>query len=391
MMLPLFLNALNVVRARLSTPCTGTWVADLDVDLDATGILPSGKATLTVGTAILLGTVDPRSSGKFGPKGHVRLVGGGGGWDKKVVALHLHNDFGVLSTAVFSVTAAEVGELVVDALPKRLGVDFVRSAGPASRVLSGFDWHVDHSGVTIVGPRPPVPFNPLAVEILEWDPQTRRATLATGEVVLPGTILVDLRFGKATVRDVEQTFGPDGARTVAWCETANVPAVPGTSAAEVAGSRLARALGALAKESAGVTYLRRYLYRVVIQGADKRVTLQSVSLTTSVPAILQQIDIWPGVIGASATVTPGTEVLVVFIDGDPAQPAVVGFASDAPLALELKFDAVRIAFGNGTAPVMKATPDFILWMAAVTLAVNTFLPGSAVLPVGCASLKAFTD
>jgi hypothetical protein len=392
-MLPLLLNALTVVTARIAMPGTGVWVADLDVDLDITGIVPTGKAALTVGTTVLLGTIDPRASGKFGSKAHVQLVGGGGGWDKPVLPLHLHNDFGVLSTAVFSVTAAEVGEVVVDIIPKAFGVDYARTAGPASRVLAGVDWHVEPSGITVVGPRPPIPFNPLDVEILSWDPSGRTATLATSEIVLPGTILVDLRFGTATIKDVEQTFSADGARTTAWCETGDLPAIPGAPSKEVAGNRLARAIGALAKEASGATYLRRYLYRVVIQGADDRVTLQAVDLTTQAPIILQQIDVWPGVVGATAKFTPGTQVHVVFVDGDPSKPVVVGFDAAAPPPVEVSLQALKINLGLGTKPVATA-PEIVTWAAAVIAACAT-APGGAItippLAPTVASTKAFTE
>lgn len=392
-MLPMLLNQLNVVSARILVPGTGTWIADLDIDLDPSGIVPTGKAALTIGTSILLGTVDERSTGKFGQKAHVQLVGGGNGWDKIVPALHLHSDVGVMSTAIYSVTGASVGEVVVDAIPKRLGVDYVRTTGPASRVLAGVEWYVNNAGVTIIGPRIPQPFNPLSVDILEWDPNTKRAVLASEELIQPGTILVDLRFGTATVRDVEQTFSAEGVRCTAWCEVATLalPKLPGEQA-EAPGHKLARALGALAREATSSVYLRPYKYRVVLQGADKRLTLQAADLAQSqpVPAILQQVSMWPGIPGASALVTPGTEVIVMFLDGDPAKPVVSGFANQVP-PVELSFDAVRIAHGLGTMPVVVGSPAFIAWVAAITTAVNTLAPGSAVPPLPLISTKTFTD
>ncbi len=116
-MLPMLLNQLGVVSARFHMPGSGVWIADLDVDLDVSGVVPVGRAILTVGTKVLSGTIDARASGKFGQKAHVQLVGGGGGWDTVVPALHIHADFGVMSTQVFSVTAASVGEVVVDSVP----------------------------------------------------------------------------------------------------------------------------------------------------------------------------------------------------------------------------------------------------------------------------------
>jgi hypothetical protein len=370
-MLPILLNQLQVVSAIVNMPANGVWTADLDVDLDVSMIVPSGKCVLTIGTTPMIGTIDPRSTGRFGAKAHVQVSGGGGGWDKPVLGLHLHNDVGVLSSAILAVTAAEVGEAVVDTIPKRLGVDYVRTAGPASRVLSGFDWHVDTSGVTVTGPRLPIPFNPLTVDILSWDAETRCATLASDELVLPGTVLVDIRFGTAIVRDVEQTFSAEGSKVSAWCDTSTLSLpVPGVQK-ETPGNRIARAIGMMAREAAGVQYLKRWHYRVVLQNpANKRVTLQLVDILGGAPLALAEIDIWPGVCGSSHVLVPGTEVLVAFIEGDPAQPIVVGFAKLAPPPLETKLEAVRIALGSvAVDPVAKA-PGTQAQIAALTTAVG---------------------
>jgi hypothetical protein len=389
-MLPMLLNSLSVISAVVTMPGTGVWIADLDVDLDISGIVPSGRAIFTVGTSILSGTIDPRATGRFGQKAHVQLVGGGNGWDSDVPALHLHADFGVLSTAVFNATAALVGEAVVDSLPKVLGTDYVRTAGPASRVLAGVDWYVNTAGVTIVGPRIPKPFNPLSVDILEWSADTRRAILASDELVEPGTILLDTRFGTATVRDIEQHFGPEGARCIAWCATSDIPAIPGAPASEVAGHRLTRALGALAREATSSVYLRPYKYRVAVQEPDKRLTLQATSLDVPVPLILQSVEMWPGLPGHTALVTPGTEVIVIFLDGNPSKPVVAGFASLLP-TLETSINTLRFAVGLGALPVVVGSPAFLTWVTAITAAVNGLAPGSAVLPVPLVSTKTFTD
>lgn len=390
-MLPMLLNQLTVTSARVTTPAKGVWIADLDLDLDITGTLPTGRAVFTVGTKLLLGTIDEKSSGKFGEKARVILVGGGGGWGTIVPAVHLHNDAGVLSTAIFSVTAASVGEVVVDAIPKRLGTDFVRSQGPASRVLAGVDWYVNEAGITIVGPRLPIPFNPLDVDILEWEPAQKLATLASDELVMPGTVLLDLRFGTATVRDVEQTFGPEGARVKAWCDTSDLPiTLPGTPP-EVAGTRLVRALGALGREVTGVNHLRRYRYTVVLQTPDNKLTLQSLDIAIPVPLILQQIEVWPGVAGVKLKIAPGTECTVAFVNGDPAQPMVVGFGPTTLPQIEIALNALRVAIGAGLLPVVVGSPAFLTWVAAVTTAINTLAPGSAVAPLPLVSTKLFTD
>ncbi len=367
-MLPMFLNQLSVIKARITTPGNGVWIADLDVDLDVSGVVPVGPAILTIGSTLMKGTIDDRASGKFGTPAthaHVQLVGGGGGWDTIVPALHLHNDFGVLSSAVYSVTGASVGEVVVDAIPKPLGKDFVRCAGPASRVFAGVEWYVNPQGVTIVGPRVPIPFNPLTADILEWDPLTKRAVLASDELVLPGTVLLDLRFGTAIVRDVEQTFGPEGTRAVCWCDVSTLPSVVPGAPKETAGTRLARAIGAHARESAGVSFLKRYRYRIALQGGDKRLTLQNVDLESTAPLFLQMIEVWPGLCGASTMFVPGTVVVVEFLDGVPPRPVVVGFDVGAPPPLETKIEAVRIALGSVAAEPVAKAPGVVSALTAI--------------------------
>jgi len=157
--------------------------------------------------------------------------------------------------------------------------------------------------------------------------------------VWPGTVLTDTRFGTMTVRAVEQWFGDGRARVLAWCGTA-------------ASSSLTSALGSVASHAVGATHLRLYRYRVVAQNSDGRLLLQTVKPGGVVPDALP-IDTWPGMAGLSAEITPGTEVLLGFVEGDPAQPVVLAFQSEAPLTLT--FDATSaINLGKGaTSPAAK--------------------------------------
>lgn len=373
--------------AHLFMPAIGCWVADLEVDFD---VVPPGPSVLTIGLSTLAGKIDPRGTGSVGPTGHARLVGGLG-WSQRVQALHIHNDAGVLLSAVLQATAAEVLEVVVAPIPKVLGVDFVRSAGPASRVLSGFEWHVDPSGVTMVGPRAPIPAGP-NIEILNWDPEQKIADLACTELVLPGTVLTDPRFGVAVVCDVEQTFTAEsGARAKAWCQLADEAAAAAADAlvkpVGLGGLKLVRMIAGLAKEAVGLPYLRRHEYRVVLVGPDGRLVLQAVDLFGDMPLFLPLVEVWPGIAGASCKPLPGSIVTVVFTAGDPSMPKVVDFDPSNPPALETKLDAVRIALGTlALEPVAKA-PSTVAAAAAlqaqfaalgVWLAANTATSFSAV-------------
>ncbi len=383
----ILLNALPGISARILMPKTGAWTADVDVDLELVPVMPTGPAILTVGVTILRGTIDDRASGRFGTKAKIRLVAGGGGWDTPVPALHIHNDAGVFSTAIYAVTAASVGEVPVVELgpPKLFGVDYVRTQGPASRVFAGVEWWVDILGIAHTGPRPPLPPPPPPmIDILEWHATSKVAVIASDILIQPGMVLADpIRFGVATVDDVEHTFDESGARAIAWCST---PSISGAAASLLAspppasGTKLVRALGALARESSGVSTLKVYPYRVVVQGPDGRVNLQSTVLTNGAPLFLVMIDIWAGLPGMTCKLTPTSVVLVSFIGGDPGKPIIIGFDPDNPPALEVSIDAIRIALGTIAAdPVAKATGTqaqilalttavaaITAWIAAVT-------------------------
>lgn len=394
------LNGLMCRSARVLHPSVGVWSAELEVDLAFVPIVPSGPAVLTIGTTPLRCYVQPDASGEWIGLGKVRVIGGMNGWSKTVTPLHFHNDAGVLSTTVYATTAAEVLEVVVDPIPTRLGVDYVRAAGPASRIFGDRPWRVDPvSGTTFVGPRIPVPANPLDVELLEWDPVSGRATLSAESLLSPGTLLVDVRLGTKPklVGDVEQLFGPDKARATAWLQDV-ATSIP---------SRLGSALRTLVREASGVTFLRSYRYRVIAQ-AGKRLILQPVDILGPLPPTLP-VDIWYGLPGAAAKVLPGAEVMVSFQGGDPACPVVEGFGPAPTPPIEVSIDALRMALGSTTTaevsvealrialggalavkPVALA-PELIAWAAGVVSACALATPPIVIppLPVTVAATKVF--
>ena len=106
----LLVGSLTPTKIRVVTPWNGPWFLDAEITLQDTDVPPTGKTTVQVGGATLVGTVDPRATGRMGANAHVRVVGGGGGWDKQAPALEFHNDAGVTSTVVMEATASAVGE-----------------------------------------------------------------------------------------------------------------------------------------------------------------------------------------------------------------------------------------------------------------------------------------
>lgn len=354
------INGLSARAARLVVPWIGAWVLDLDVDLATVPVVPSGKATVLVGAApnvtTLVGTVDADHSGRFGETARVRVIGGGGGWRKNVRAIDFSS--GAVTTAtVIAATAAEVGEVAIVAAPEPLGDHFVRVAGPASQVLSGRTWFVTFAGVTTVGPRVPIPYDPTDVDILEWDAEHQIARVALERPIVPGTVLADSRFGTATVRDCEFTFGADGARGVLHCGPTS----------DTLGATLRR----MVETVGGVATLRMYAYLVIGQTPDGLLSLRPANPGAGAPDLVR-VRVHANVPGIAAKVTPaGSTCIVAFADGDPTRPIVLGFDVASPPPVKLSLSAASVEVGptpsSPTVPVALA-PPIVTWAASVVAA-----------------------
>lgn len=362
-------NASRAVSVRIVTQWRGVWFADVDLDPDDAKNPPSGRVSLAIGAARLTGSVDPRGSGRFLNSVRLRIVGGGGGWDKPVTPQHFHNDAGVKSTQVYSATAGQVGETVNDLTPVADGVDFVRSAEAASLVTADVDWYVDLDGVTQIGPWPPASPDK-TLEILGFDPNTQRLDVSTDAIVLPGTTFTDARFdGTLTARDVEQVFDSNGSRASIWC-------------GEAAASRLTGALESMVVHFSGRTYLRTYPYRYISDAGGGRLNLQAVDKSVGLPDVLP-VTVWPGMAGLSATLTPSQTVRVAFLEGDPRQPIVVGFDANLPSVVTIDAtDTVNLG-GEGGAPVARLGDAIICYMPPTVPFTGTVggLPAVGVLTV----------
>lgn len=174
----------RATTVQLSVPFAGLWYADLD--LDAVAEL-AGAVEVRIGPLALRGTVAPRFSGTFGQASRYRVVGGKGGWSRAVTPKHYHNDAGVKLSTVALDAARDVGE-TLELLPgveRRVGVDFVRAAAPASRVLRqlfrGLAWWVNEEGTTIAGTRSTREADK-GIELLTFEPRQKVASLAVDDL-----------------------------------------------------------------------------------------------------------------------------------------------------------------------------------------------------------------
>jgi hypothetical protein len=299
-------------------PQGGVWFADVDFEIDPD---VSGQVTIKLGALELVGTVVAEYAGAHALQRRVRIVGGAAGWATLLPPKAYHNDAGVRARTVIEDAAREAGETLgtVEPLAERVGVDYVRQSGPASRVLEdvigGVAWWVDYDGRTHVGARASSTPESGSYEVLEYDPRERLVTFATDDLrsVGIGSVLSERLDAPQVVRELEIGVTADSVRVLAWCggEDGAAGRLPGLFRSIVARATDAKLFGT-------------WRYRVVKMSSD-RAELQAVRRGAGLPDVLP-VSMWPGVAGVHAALAPGAEVLVEFIEGDRTMPIVTHFA-----------------------------------------------------------------
>jgi hypothetical protein len=310
--------AVEGVRAtamRVHVPSQGPWSVDADLESDAA---LSGRVTVKIGELTLSGTVDAERAGAFGLQRRVRVVAGAGAWGRSVTPKNYQNDAGVKALNIAQDVAREVGEALGAFAPaaERVGAAFARTRGPASialdRAAGTVGWYVDFAGITQVGARAGTPADPALVHVLAYDPRDRCLTLAVDDprAVTIGTVISDVSLPEAqTVRELEFVVTPEAFRVRAW-----------TSPAASLQAAFRELVGRLVADK----LWGAWRYRVVRMSGD-RVELQSVRSAAGLPDVLP-VSVWPGVAGVHATLSPGAECLVQFVEGDRTMPVVTHFA-----------------------------------------------------------------
>lgn len=327
-------NGERLTVVRLTVANLGPWIADVDFE-SAPNL--SGLVTLKIDALELVGTIDATQSGTYGLQTRARIVGGAGAWASSVAPKQYHNDAGVKAQLVADDAARAVGETLGAFVPvaERIGRDYARQTGPASRalegVIGGAPWWVDYEGKTNVGPRPSTPLAASAYRVLAYDPRDQIVTLDVTDpgAVRVGSVISEGLEGPRVVRSFELRITANELRVLAW--------VGGT---EVGHGPLTGVIRAIVQRATDSALHGHYRYRVVRMAGD-RVELQAVRKIVGLPDLLP-LSFMPGVPGAYPELAPGAEVLVAFIEGDRAQPVVLAFAGkDAP-----GFVPVRLTLGG---------------------------------------------
>ena len=326
-------NGESVIEGSLHVPNVGVWWADVVFEGEPS-FEDSQSVTLNLGDLALTGSVDPSHNGTFGQQRRMRILAGAGGWGNLITAQHYHNDAGVLSRAVADDAARLVGESLGAFAPAadKIGIDYVRQAGPASRVLEemigGVAWWVGYDGVTVVGERTTSEAPLDAYEVLEFSPAESLVTLGVDDLtkIGIGSVFSNGLDAPLTAFEIEVVISSERARVKVW----------GGGTATGRG-RLTATLVSIFEAVLRRRLFGKYRYRVVQMSAD-RVELQAVALAEGLPDVIP-VAMKPGVSGAHAELTPGSVVLVEFTEGNRTLPLITAFAGkgeegDAPEELD---------------------------------------------------------
>lgn len=337
------LGGIRCSRATVWIPWSGMWRAAVELDLEGALKLPSGKVDFVIDGVKARGGIDPRRTAKVGNNAVARVVGGLG-WTLDVTREHFQASSGVQFSSVASATAASIKETITVDEDEIVGPHFVRPEGRASQIFDGREWYVGLDGVTHLGKRKEKDAPAaLGVKVLSWDPSMQVATIASTGLIEPGTVIEDEIFGTIVVRDSRCEIGDEGIRTTAFCGTE--------------GNRVAAAIEAIANAATGTKWSRKHRYRIV-QDQGNMLALQAIRSDIGLPDMVP-IDVWHGAPGFVSVMTPGAEVLVEFVDGNPNMPVVTAFEPSGGigfLPIETAIDAVSfINIGQGAAPLAHAT------------------------------------
>lgn len=164
-----------ITTGTLTIPYFGTWSAD--VAISSPNEVPNA-CVLAVGALSLVGFVD--RTAPFAGSRNIRLAGGYGGWRKPLGARAYGSSVGVMLSTVLGDAAIEVGEKIVIDTDRELGSAFVRSEGPASRLLRSVAslWWIAQDGTTRLAERDASAIKS-AFQVIEFDGGKGRFSIAT--------------------------------------------------------------------------------------------------------------------------------------------------------------------------------------------------------------------
>jgi hypothetical protein len=344
----------QITHGRVNLPAWGVWWADISIDGE---VELSGDVDLVFNDLTLKGTV--LAGGPAKGRSDFRIVGGKGGWGKTLPRKSYANDAGVKVSTVIGDAAIEAVE-TVDATTyptARLGPAWTRPEGPASRVLEQIapaGWYIGEDGITRIGARARVDFADKAPRVSPLDKARGTLTLAAENLakLVPGVVVDGLEavdvVHEITAKTIRTTiYGKLGGET----------------------SRRLEAFRAILDQlDPDRAFRATWEYRVVTLSGN-RVDLQPVLVSTGMPD-LQRVPVRPGLAGSKSTLTPGSRVLVGFVNASPSRPVVLSFEDPdgegfLPVLTEIDAETF-VKLGAGLLPVVRLGDVATMWPISTT-------------------------
>lgn len=344
------LNGVAVLSCRVHTSAWGAWYAEVELDRPET---IAGRVTLVLSDLTLRGAI--LAGGPWAGRARYRIVGGAGGWGRRIKEASYANDLGVKLAKVLDDAARECGETIADPPAGVTGPAFPRPEGRAGLVLellAAEQWYIDEQGVTRFGRRPTRAYTGNAT-ILRKDFASGIIELGANEIaaLTPGAVVEGLE-----ALDVEHTLTDGKLRTCVWGKG-------GGALAASLPDRMRKIVDTLTRH---YRFCAPYEYRVV-ERTGERYAVQPVRVSTGMPS-LRNVRVRGGVAGVAGDATPGALVLVSFVDGNPARPVITSF--DDPESPG--FETARIRLGElGAADALVRQSDLQSAISAVQSKYNS--------------------
>ncbi len=324
-------NGLRVTHADIGTPYYGIACGDIMLASDA--LLPPSVDFVVGNLTQRMSVIRQRP---FAGSTRARLVGGGGGWGRNVPARLYQNPAGVPLASILRDVSIEVGETVVLAAARTVGLFYAREAAPAERVLrqlAGSIWYMSPGGVTQVGPRPALKIKSAAT-VEDLDGAKGWLTVATEDPAswLPGATYTSPTVpGGLTVAATRLRTDSGGVLRLEVLTVDGV--IPGGSVTPDNVTPADRTMAALrslmrSEDPGRVPGGGPWEYQIERADAltfDGSPTSQDFPL----PPVVN-VPYSPALAGTSCVPTKGTLAYVDFVNRDPGRPMLRGFGTTLP-------------------------------------------------------------
>ncbi len=306
------LNGIPIMSGTLAVPSVGMWTADIAINTDDA---ISGAAVVVLGNLTLAGTVV--RSAPFAGQTRARIVGGSGGWRKRLQERPYSDPNGVSLSMVLGDAARECSEKL-GPVSGAVGPFYARPDDMASFSLRAFcpAWYIDTAGVTQIASWPvksvSTPFT-----VIDQRADEGVVEIATEDYAawLPGaSFTAPTMTGTFQCAGVVYKFDPDGTFRLQVMTDASADRILGPIHAIVD------------QRVATMRFLGRYRYTI------SNPSTTTVDATPVDPSIgLPALNGVPLDSDSISTYVPpdGGECHIMFADGLPTMPRVVWTAGTA--------------------------------------------------------------